>query len=89
MVQLFIHHHSSSKHLLNTYVSLSVGWLQVTEINTGFLEQRRNVLEGCEITYKIGGKVQESGFGNDVGQNILGESRWQALKKISFGMNRL
>lgn len=45
--------HSSCKHLLDSYVSLTVGCLEVAEINISYPEQRRNMLEGCDITHEM------------------------------------
>lgn len=53
-----IHSSSFSEHLLNAYVSLSVGYLQATE-TSGYLEQRRNVLEGYEVTIKWMEKLKD------------------------------
>lgn len=46
-----IHLSSFSENLLNAYVSLSAGCLWVTE-TSGYLEQRRNILEVSEVTIK-------------------------------------
>lgn len=48
------------------------------EVNVDYFEQRKDIVEGCVVTHKTGG------FGGDTDQNILGESRWQELKKNLF-----